>query len=85
MGKTKPEMEISSADITDVNVFPVSDQALGSEGTGGVEVQLHAILTLALEGGGGQCQAPSHFVPGVRPRYPLDRSRSDAQSRWILL
>jgi hypothetical protein len=39
-----------------------------------VEVQLHAFLTSALDGGEWSASRPGHFTPKERafPRYPLD-------------
>jgi hypothetical protein len=45
---------------------------------GGVEIELHAFLTAALNGGTSR---PSLFAMGKRPRYPLDRRLGGPQSR----
>jgi len=49
---------------------------------GGVEVQLHALLTSALHGREQTASRPDRFIPRVRgPRYPLDRRLGQSQSR----
>jgi hypothetical protein len=46
---------------------------------GGVEVQLHAFLTSAIDGG-GQRHALAALPPGKRPRYPLEKRLGGPQS-----
>jgi hypothetical protein len=51
----------------------------------GVEVQLHAFLTSALDGGEWSASFPAHFTPpppqGKNPLYPFDRRPSAPQSQ----
>jgi hypothetical protein len=48
---------------------------------GGVEVRLHAFLTLALVGGEWSASHPGRFIPWKEPRYTLDRRLGGPQSR----
>jgi hypothetical protein len=48
----------------------------------GVEVQLHAFLTSALDGGEWSASRPGRFTPqGMNPWYLLDRMLGGPQSR----
>jgi len=47
----------------------------------GVEIQLHAFLTSALDGVSCQLHAPAPLLTGKSPRCPLDRRLSGPQSR----
>jgi len=48
---------------------------------GGVEVYLHAFLTLALDGGEWSTSRNDRVTPGVRAPYRLDRRLGELQSR----
>jgi len=45
----------------------------------GGEVQLHSVLTLTLDGGQWSTSHPGRFIPGRRPRYPLNRKLGGPQ------
>jgi hypothetical protein len=47
----------------------------------GENVYLLLIQTSALDGVRGERHTPAGFTAGKRPRYPLDRSLSEPQSR----
>jgi hypothetical protein len=50
---------------------------------GGLNVQIHIFLTLALAGCEWSASRPGHFTPGERaPRYLLDRRLDGPQSRY---
>jgi len=40
---------------------------------GGVELQIHAFITSALDGGEWSASRPGRFTPGNKARYTLDR------------
>jgi hypothetical protein len=47
-----------------------------------MDLQLHAFLTSALDGGKWPASRPGRFTPGERDRwYPLDRRLGGPQSR----
>jgi hypothetical protein len=46
---------------------------------GGVEVQLHALITWALD---GDLPVPAALLPGKDPRYPLHRRLDGPQSPY---
>jgi hypothetical protein len=49
---------------------------------GGINILIHVFLTSALVGGEWWTSCPGVFTPGGKgPRYPLDRSLDEPQSR----
>ena len=48
----------------------------------GAEVQLHSLLTSALNGNGWSNSRPGHFITGKGPRYKFNRILDGLQGRY---
>ena len=60
----------------------IKDVALSTRGEGGgVEVQFHSFLTLALDADEWSTSRPGRYTPGEYPRYPFSRRLCRPQSR----
>jgi hypothetical protein len=76
-------VEVKGVEVKDIGkVAPVLTKQHAMKTYGGVEVELHAFLTSALDVGKWVASRPGRFTPGeTAPLYPLDKRLGGPQSR----